>query len=172
MTHSAAITAAFAIGLGLTASSCGAQDFATEESALDQRPNIILVLVDDMRTTSRRWQRGHGGPPPIGVYLGSPTIAEAARLASAIDFAFLDYSVRTPVGAWARGRDRFAWFAQAGVQTWPIFYATGEVDMRAALVAGGPQRAEGQFAADLAADAEYSGLEIAGFVYFTFEAMP
>jgi hypothetical protein len=132
----------------------------------------LTSLVSDMRLQAVRWQHGPGGDLPVGVYLGSPTLPEAVELASSIDFAFLDYSVRTPVGAWSRGRDRFAWFAEAGVHAWPIFYATGEVDMRPTLAAAGPRAAEQQFESDLAGDPEYGALEVGGFVYFTFEAMP
>lgn len=114
----------------------------------------------------------------IGAYLGYPTAAEAAELATRLDFVHLDYSVASPRDAWmhvARGealRDRYAWFAEAGVEVWPIFYATGEVDMAAALASAGLAGVEARFEADVAADPAYGQLTAAGFAYFTLEAVP
>lgn len=116
---------------------------------------------------------------PVGAYLGYPTAAEAARIAAAVDFVFLDYPVGDPARAWAhvhpRGgalRERFGWFARAGVEVWPIFYAAGEVDMGAALRDAGLAAAEARYRADLAADPELGADDVAGFVYFTIEALP
>jgi len=143
-------------------------------AALDE----LLALLAAMRRVAPALGPGGRGIP-IGAYLGYPTAAEAAELAAAVDFVFLDYSVRSPAGAWrhvhARGgalRRRFGWFAAAGVAVWPIFYAAGEVDMRRALVAGGVGEAERRFQADLAGDAEQAGRRVAGFAYFTVEALP
>jgi hypothetical protein len=75
----------------------------------------------------------------------------------------------------ARGgplRDRFGWFARRGVAVWPIFYARGEVSMGEALRAHGLAAAEARFHADLAADPELSAFRVAGFAYFTLEALP
>ena len=138
----------------------------------------LIALVADMRISATLWQHG-GKAMPIGVYLGYPDQSESARLAAAIDFAYVDYSVDAPARAWSwvRGttdslRQRFGWLANAGVEMWPIFYAAGEVDMLAALRADGTGAAEARFRADLAADPELGRLAAAGFVYFTFEAMP
>ncbi|MEO7092433.1 MAG: hypothetical protein ABI175_04225 [Polyangiales bacterium] len=138
----------------------------------------LIALVADMRISATVWQHG-GKKMPIGVYLGYPDQAESARLAAAIDFAYADYSVDAPARAWswvhAKGgplRQRFAWLASAGVDVWPIFYAAGEVDMVAALRADGTGAAEARFRADLVADPDFGRLVTAGFVYFTFEAMP
>jgi len=143
-------------------------------AALDE----LLALVAAMRHTAAQIGRG-GRTVPVGVYLGYPTRAEAARLAPAVDFVFLDYSVTSPARAWqhvhSRGgplRARFAWFAGAGVPVWPIFYAAGEVDMRASLLADGIAAAERRFQADLAADGAASGPGVAGFAYFTIEDLP
>lgn len=113
------------------------------------------------------------------MYLGYPTAAEAERLAHAIDFAFLDYSVRSAGGAWhhvhARHgsmRARFAALARSCVALWPIFYATGEVDMGAELARGGVDDADARFGADPNVDRELGGARLGGFVYFTFEALP
>lgn len=142
--------------------------------ALDE----LLGLLQAMRARGARWPQPIA-PLRVGAYLGYPTAAEATRLAAALDFVFLDYTVAAPELAWghvhATGgplRDRFAWFASVGVEVWPIFYATGEVDMRAALRSRGTSAAEARFRADLAADPDYSGLAVAGFAYFTVEAMP
>ena len=137
----------------------------------------LLGLIADMRSAATTW-RHDGRALPVGAYLGYPTQAEAVRIAAAVDFAFLDYSVRSPVGAWSAThagaplRQRFGWFAGAGVDVWPIFYATGEVDMSAALRASGTDSAEARFRADLAIDPDLGKLGVAGFVYFTFESMP
>ena len=58
------------------------------------------------------------------------------------------------------------------VEVWPIFYATGEVDMAAALRASGIDAAEARFRDDLAADPELGDQHVTGFVYFTLDAMP
>ncbi len=138
----------------------------------------LIALVADMRISATLWRHG-GRAMPIGVYLGYPDQAESTRLAAAIDFAYVDYSVDAPARAWGwvRGtadslRQRFGRLASAGVDVWPIFYAAGEVDMLAALRADGTGAAEARFRADLAADPDFGRLAIAGFVYFTFEAMP
>ena len=140
----------------------------------------LLELLGEMRRRAAAWQRA-GDVVACGVYLGYPTAAEAERLAHAIDFAFLNYSVRSAGGAWhhvhARHgsmRARFAALALARgrVALWPIFYATGEVDMGAELARGGVDDAEARFRADLNADRELGGTRLGGFVYFTFEALP
>jgi hypothetical protein len=143
-------------------------------AALDE----LLALLATMRAQAAAWTVD-GRSPAIGAYLGYPTAAEARRLAAAVDFVFLDYSVRTPARAWhhvhGRGgplRERFAWFARAGVDVWPIFYAAGEVDMQPALRAEGLAGAEARFREDLAADAELGERRVTGFVYFTVEALP
>ncbi len=122
----------------------------------DRPLDDLLALV----TAMRGWNN-HGHPFEVGVYLGSPTAEEAGRIAKAVDFVFLDYSVSSPEKAWSpKLRARLDLFA--GVAVWPIFYATGEVDMRASLVSG-LERAEQQFRTQA---------RVAGFVYFTFEATP
>jgi len=138
----------------------------------------MLALVGAMRTAAKKWPHA-GRAMPIGAYLGYPDQMEAARLAMAIDFAYVDYSVDSPARAWswvhAKGgplRQRFAWLAAAGVDVWPIFYAAGEVDMSIALKTDGTGAAEARFRADLLADPDYGKLAPTGFVYFTFEAMP
>ena len=138
----------------------------------------LIALVADMRISAALWQHG-GRALPIGVYLGYPDATESVRLAAAIDFAYVDYSVDAPARAWtwvhAKGgplRQRYGRLASAGVDVWPIFYAAGEVDMLAALRADGTGAAEARFSADLAADPDFSRLAPTGFVYFTFEAMP
>ena len=120
----------------------------------------LLALVASMRAFDN-----HGRPFVVGVYVGSPTQAEAARIASVVDFVFVDASVSSPERAWPRVRERFAWFSAAHVAVWPIFYATGEVDMNAALRASGLAQAEARFRSDSSARA-------AGYAYFTFEATP
>lgn len=137
----------------------------------------LEATLDALRAAGPRLAPGHD--LRVGAYLGYPTAAEAAELATRLDFVFLDYSVASPAEAWRhvhpRGgalRDRFAWFARAGVEVWPIFYAAGEVDMRAALVRVGEAGVEARFRADLAADPDYHDLAIAGFCYFTLEALP
>ncbi len=138
----------------------------------------MMALVADMRIQAALWRHG-GRVMPVGAYLGYPTQAEAARLATAIDFAYLDYSVTSPGRAWGwvHGtggplRLRFGWLASAGVEVWPIFYAAGEVDMAPALRADGTNAAELRFRTDLARDRELGKLAVTGFAYFTFEAMP
>lgn len=138
----------------------------------------MLALLGEMRGAAKFWQRA-GRPIPVGAYLGYPDQMEAARLAMLIEFAYVDYSVDSPARAWgwvhAKGgplRQRFAWLAGAGVEVWPIFYAAGEVDMSIALRTDGTGAAETRFRTDLAADPDYGKLAPAGFVYFTFEAMP
>lgn len=115
----------------------------------------------------------------VGAYLGYPTADEAAELAPYLDFVHLDYSVASPRDAWAhvhaKGgalRDRFAWFAEAGVEVWPIFYAVGEVDMAPALTELGLAGVEARFQNDLGADPDYHQLAVTGFAYFTLEALP
>lgn len=145
----------------------------------DRAPALaeLLALIDTLRARAPALAPGH--ELQVGAYLGYPTAAEAATLAARLDRVFLDYSVASPTGAWAhvhpKGgplRDRFAWFAEAGVEVWPIFYAAGEVDMAAALRLDGLDGVERQFRAELAADPAYGQLAIAGFAYFTLEALP
>lgn len=138
----------------------------------------MLSLLGAMRASAKQWQRS-GRPVLVGAYLGYPDQMEAARLAMVLDFAYVDYSVDSPARAWswvhAKGgplRQRFGWLAAAGVDVWPIFYAAGEVDMSIALRNDGTGAAEARFRTDLAADPDYGKLAPAGFVYFTFEAMP
>lgn len=128
----------------------------------------LLALVREMRAMR---------VPRIGVYLGYPTAAETARLAPRIDFVFLNYSVRDPAAAYThrhpRGgalRDRLQRFA-GRVAIWPIFYARGEVEMGEALRTRGLAAAEARFTAELAADPEVTGGGVAGFVYFTLDAL-
>lgn len=137
-----------------------------------------MALVADMRIQAALWRHG-GRAMPVGAYLGYPDQAEAARIGASVDFAFLDYSVRSPIGAWAHVhpkfgplRQRFAWLAAASVELWPIFYAAGEVDMASALRSPGVSAAETQFRGDLASDPEVGKSPVTGFAYFTFEAMP
>ncbi len=139
----------------------------------------LLDLLAAMRACAVAW-RGAGPPIVVGAYLGYPTRAEAARIAAVVDLVLLDYSVRDPARAWghvhARGgalRARLGWFARAGVAVWPILYARGEVDMHAALVARGPAAIEAQFRAAQAADSDPDlvAAAVAGFVYFTIEAL-
>lgn len=137
----------------------------------------MQALVADMHAHGTRLAPGH--TLRVGAYLGYPTEAEAAELAATLDFVFLDYSVTSAAAAWshvhARGgplRDRFAWFAGAGVEAWPIFYAAGEVDMTADLRSMGFDGAEARFRADLTADRDYGELPVAGFMYFTLESLP
>jgi len=138
----------------------------------------LIALIAGLRIRSAVWARP-GHTVSIGAYLGYPTASEAATLATVIDFVFLDYSVRTPAAAWnhvhPKGgalRDRFAWFAMAALEIWPIFYAAGEVDMHASLAASGTSAAERRLLEDLAADRELRSYSVTGFTYFTFEAMP
>jgi hypothetical protein len=140
--------------------------------ALDE----LVALLDAMRNQHAAWARG---PGRVGAYLGYPTADEAERIAGAVDFVFLDYAVTTPERAWAhvRGtsnslRERFGWFATTGVKVWPIFYAAGEVDMQASLQVEGAGVAEQHFTSDLAHDPQLGATKVAGFVYFTFEALP
>jgi len=143
-------------------------------AALDE----MLDLLAAMR--ARAEQAGRAGHPArVGAYLGYPTIDEARRLAPVVDFVYLDYSVTRPELAWSHVRrdsgplrSRFGWFSRAGVAVWPIFYATGEVDMAATLRASGIEAAETRFRNDLAADPELGDQHVTGFVYFTLEAMP
>jgi hypothetical protein len=147
---------------------------ADRPAALDD----MLDLLEAMRALARHAGRA-GHPARVGAYLGYPTADEARRLAPAIDFVYLDYSVTSPALAWShvrRGsgplRTRFAWFCRAGVEVWPIFYATGEVDMALALRSSGIDAAEAQFRKDLAADPELGDQHVTGFVYFTLDALP
>ena len=138
----------------------------------------MLDLLVAMRAQAGRAGRG-GHPARVGAYLGYPTVNEARRLASVVDFVYLDYGVTSPALAWSHVRrdsgplrNRFGWFSHAGVEVWPIFYATGEVDMATSLRAFGLDAAEARFRQDLAADAELGDQHVAGFVYFTLDAMP
>jgi hypothetical protein len=81
----------------------------------------LLDLLDALGVAGPALAPGRG--LRIGAYLGYPTAAEAAELAARLDFVYLDYSVATPRDAWvhvhAKGgplRDRYGWFAQAGVE--------------------------------------------------------
>jgi hypothetical protein len=147
---------------------------ADRSAALDEMLDLIVAMRAQAGAAGRA-----GHPARIGAYLGYPTVDVARRLASVIDFVYLDYSVTSPALAWshARGdsgplRNRFGWFSRAGVEVWPIFYATGEVDMAAALRASGLDAGEARFRQDLAADAELGDQRVTGFVYFTLDAMP
>ena len=137
----------------------------------------MIALVADMRIQAALWSR-HGHAIPVGAYVGYPTAVEASRLAAAVDFVFLDYTVGSPERAWSHVhptgplRQRFAWFAVSGVEMWPIFYTAGEVDMSASLRAQGTSAAEARFRGDLAADHDLGKYPVAGFVYFTIESMP
>jgi hypothetical protein len=143
-------------------------------AALDE----MIDLLATMR--SRAEQAGRAGHPArVGAYLGYPTVDEARRLAPVVDFVYLDYSVTSPELAWSHVRrdsgplrSRFGWFSRSGVAVWPIFYATGEVDMAATLRASGLEAAEARFRNDLAADPELGDQHVTGFVYFTLDAMP
>lgn len=137
----------------------------------------LLALLDALAAQGAALAPGHA--LRIGAYLGYPTAAEAAELAARLDFVHLDYSVASPRDAWthvhAKGgplRDRYAWFAEAGVEVWPIFYATGEIDIAAALATLGMGGVEASFEADRAADPAYGRLAVTGFAYFTLEAVP
>jgi hypothetical protein len=98
----------------------------------------LVALVASMRASEPAWTHGHAGK--VGVYLGRPTADEAHQLASTI-----------------------GWFAT--IPEYPIFYASGEVDMRAALATTGLDAAESRFIAD-------AKPAPAGFVYFTWETLP
>ncbi|MCW5801805.1 MAG: hypothetical protein KIT31_05415 [Deltaproteobacteria bacterium] len=143
----------------------------TELEFWNRRDDRSRAFEDAMQLIAemRAWARGTSRKVDVGAYLGYPTRAEAARLAGAIDFAYLNYSVASPARAWTSQRARYALFAGTRVALWPIFYATGEVDMRDALDAGGVGGAEAAFTADQRRDAAAAP---AGFVYFTLEAMP
>jgi hypothetical protein len=80
----------------------------------------LLALVASMRASEPAWTHGHAGT--IGVYLGRPTADEAHQLARVIDFVFLDYSVKSPDGAFAHSSyaERYGWFAT--IPEYPIFY--------------------------------------------------
>lgn len=135
----------------------------------------MLSLIGEMRARAITWSNP---ALKIGAYLGYPTAIEAERMARSLDFVFLNYSVTAPERAWAKThassslRDRYKWFVEARVEAWPIFYATGEVDMRAALKSRGIAAAERTFDTAVATDPELSRFAPAGFAYFTFEAMP
>jgi hypothetical protein len=140
--------------------------------------NEMLALLKEMHVLAARWARPDLDVK-VGAYLGYPTAEEAARLAPLLDVVHLDYSVSSPADAWnhvhAVGgplRDRFGWFAAAGVAIFPIFYATGEIDMAADLRARGTGAAEDEFLRQLAADPDHRDATVAGFVYFTLEALP
>lgn len=147
---------------------------------IDRRAALeeMLDLLVAMRARAAHAARA-GHPVRVGAYLGYPTVDEARRLASAVDFVYLNYSVTSPALAWSHVRrdggplrSRFGWFSRAGVEVWPIFYATGEVDMAATLRASGIDAAEARFRQDLAADSELGDQHVTGFVYFTLDAMP
>jgi hypothetical protein len=127
----------------------------------------LLALVKAMRDSEPTWSHGH--PAKVGVYLGYPTHQEAHQLAPLIDFAFLNYSVKTAVGAFdhmgaVSYADRWALFAM--LPEYPIFYSNGEVDMRASLAeTNGMTTAETLFEAD-------AKPQPTGFVYFTWESLP
>lgn len=134
----------------------------------------MLALIGEMRTRVATWGNR---ALRVGAYLGYPTTAEATQLAAVLDFVFLNYSVTAPERAWSKShaasgsmRSRYAAFAS--IERWPIFYATGEVDMRAALKSRGIAAAERTFLSAVAADPQLSRFPPAGFAYFTFEAMP
>jgi hypothetical protein len=132
-------------------------------------------LLGQMRAAGATWTTPDH-VVEVGAYLGYPTADEAQVLADAVDFVFLNYSVSSPTDAYDHTvgmrslRERFTWFAAAGTPIWPIFYATGEVDMRAALASAGTTAAEQVFCADVARDGVDAPL--AGFTYFAFEALP
>lgn len=147
---------------------------ADRQAALAEALDLLAAMRARAAPTGRA-----GHPARVGAYLGYPTGDDARQLATAVDFVFLDYSVTRPELAWSavRGdsgplRTRFGWFSRAGVEVWPIFYATGEVDMAAALRASGIDAAEARFRDDLAADPELGDQHVTGFVYFTLDAMP
>lgn len=137
----------------------------------------LMALVAAMRAHAAVWQRG-GHPVSIGAYLGYPTAREAARIAAVVDAVYLDYTVRDPAVAWGHVRTgggplprRLGWFACAGVEVWPIFYAAGEVHMGTALRTRGVGAAEARFLADMAQDHRPCPYRVAGFAYFTIEAL-
>jgi hypothetical protein len=135
----------------------------------------IDALLVAMRAERFAW--GASGAR-VGVYVGYPNVEETARLAALVDFVFANYSVTEPRRAWTAThagvplRDRFARFAKARVDVWPIFYAAGEVDMRSTLATSGLAAAEATFRRAQAGDAELRDTRIPGFVYFTIEALP
>ncbi|HEX2687756.1 MAG TPA: hypothetical protein VHN14_14115 [Kofleriaceae bacterium] len=142
-------------------------------AALDDLLDLLVAMRSQARHAARR-----GHPSRVGAYLGYPTVAEARRLAAVVDFVYLNYSVTRPELAWSHVRrdggslrSRFAWFSRQGVEVWPIFYATGEVDMAATLRTSGLDAAEARFRNDLAHDPELGDQHVQGFVYFTLEAM-
>ncbi|MGE0402729.1 MAG: hypothetical protein AB7T06_38855 [Kofleriaceae bacterium] len=130
----------------------------------------MLALVSEMRARRSTWGNR---ALRVGAYLGYPTDREAARLASELDFVFLNYSVTSPERAWSKtsatGSLRARYAAFRSIERWPIFYATGEVDMKPALASRGPAVVERVFVRDSARDRERAP---EGFAYFTFEAMP
>lgn len=138
----------------------------------------MLALLDAMRAHTTDWAAPRK-PLTISAYLGYPSAGEAAQLAGRVDRVLLNYSVRSPAEAWSSGsrrmvslRRRFETFARLGVAIWPIFYSTGEVDMRATLRAKGTAASEAAFRDGLATQPDLASTAIPGFAYFTFEAMP
>ncbi len=130
----------------------------------------MLSLVGEMRARATKWSNR---ALQVGAYLGYPTEIEAARLTPMLDFVFLNYSVSTPERAWpktyATGSLRTRYAAFEAIERWPIFYATGEVDMKASLTARGLASAEQVFVRDSKRDQARAP---EGFAYFTFEALP
>jgi hypothetical protein len=136
--------------------------------------DTFTALLAEMRGRTSTW---NNRALQVGAYLGYPTATEAAAIATQVDFVYLNYAVSSPDHAWTktfatRGslRARYAAFTQ--VERWPIFYATGEVDMRASLKTRGLAAAERTFTSAVAADPELSRYAPTGFAYFTFETMP
>jgi len=130
----------------------------------------MLSLVGEMRARATTWSNR---ALRVGAYLGYPTENEAAQLVTALDFVFLNYSVTTPERAWlktyATGSLRTRYAAFGAIERWPIFYATGEVDMKASLRSRGLASVEHVFIRDSERDRARAP---EGFAYFTFEALP
>ncbi len=127
-------------------------------------------LLGEMRARRSSWAHPS---LRVGAYLGYPTPAEASAIVALVDFVFLSYAVNTPESAWSktfatRGslRARYAAFRQ--IERWPIFYARGEVVMKAAQTTRGRAVAERVFLRDSRREREGAP---AGFAYFTLEAM-
>ncbi len=137
----------------------------------------LIALLADMRDAATEWGRAPDRVP-VGAYLGYPTPEEARKIAGHVDFVFLDYAIPDVGRAWThvRGttplRDRFAWFASAGVAVWPILYAAGEVDMRASLARRGLPSVEAEFRIGLRNQRSIDERQLAGFVYFPLESLP
>ncbi len=138
----------------------------------------MLALLDAMRAHTVDWGSPRK-PLVISAYLGYPSAAEAAQLAARVDRVLLNYSVRSPADPWSSKtrrmlvlRRRFEMFAGLDVAIWPIFYSTGEVDMRATLRAKGTVAVEAAFRDGLATQPDLAKTAVPGFAYFTLEAMP